>query len=230
MIVLYSGTPGSGKSYHATDDIRLSMLRGRTPVICNYDLSHDLPNYDELYHFMPNDQLDPDWLVEFANDWWQGHRFREDGILLICDEAQLLFNSREWNNPNRQAWLQFFSQHRHYGYKVIFIAQSDKMVDRQFRALIEMETIHRKLANFGIGGKILSLVALGRVFTAVTTYYGLKERIGVRFFVVRKRVTGLYDSYTTFKRLEPARGARGDAGRRKGGPRVSPRGPRRQTA
>lgn len=215
---MYSGTPGSGKSYHATDDIRLAMMRGRTPVICNYDLSHDMPNYDELYHYMPNDVLDPDWLIEFANDWWKSHKFREDGILLICDECQLLFNSREWNNPKRMAWLSFFSQHRHHGFKVIFIAQSDKMVDRQFRALIEMETIHRKLANFGIGGKLLSLVALGRVFTAVTTYYGLKERIGVRFFVVRKRVTGLYDSYTTFKRLEPARGARGDAGRRRGDP------------
>lgn len=199
-IYAYTGTPGSGKSYHATRDIYEKLRYKRNPVICNYDLSHDMPHYDELYHFKSNAELDPDWLVEFSQQWFQTHRFREDEILLVCDECQLLFNSREWNNPKRMAWLQFFSQHRHYGYKVILIAQDTKMVDRQFRALLEYETVHRKLSNFGFVGFLLSLIALGRVFTAVTTYYGLKERIGVKFFVLRKRIMRLYDSYTTFKR------------------------------
>lgn len=215
-VYLYSGTPGSGKSYHATADIRDKVVYKRNPVVCNYDLSHDMPRYDELFHYLPNDAIDPDWLVQFSRDWFADHRFREDEILLVLDECQLIFNSREWSNPRRMAWLQFFSQHRHYGYKVILIAQSDKMVDRQFRALFEYETIHRKLANFGLGGKVLSLFALGRVFTAVTTYYGLKERIGVRFFVLRKGVTGLYDSYSTFRRLDAA--ATPPAGRRRGDP------------
>ncbi len=172
------------------------------PVIANFDLRHDVRNYDAAFHFKSNLNLHPDWLVEFARKWWDTHRFRENSILLVVDEAQLLFNSREWNNPDRMAWLQFFSQHRHYGYKVILIAQSDRMIDRQFRALLEYDVKHRKLANFGIGGAILSLFCLGRLFVAVTMYYGLKERTGVLFFVTRKKIHGLYDSYSTFERLE----------------------------
>lgn len=221
-IYLYSGTPGSGKSYHATRDIYEKIVYKKNPVICNYDLSHDMKGYDELYHYKSNQDLDPDWLVEFSQEWFKTHRFRENEILLVVDECQLLFNSREWNNPKRMDWLQFFSQHRHYGYKVIFVAQSDKMVDRQFRALFEYETIHRKMANFGIAGRIISLLVLGRLFTAITTYYGLKERIGVKFFVLRKRIMRLYDSYDSFKR-QAADEVR-DTGRRKGGPRVTRRG------
>lgn len=201
-ISLYSGTPGSGKSYHATADIWDCVnRRNPIPVICNYDLRHDMRNYDAAFRYMPNDKLKPDYLVDFASEWWGSHRFKEDGILLVLDEVQLVFNSRTWSQKDRMSWLEFFSQHRHFGYRVIFVAQSDKMVDRQFRALVEYETKHRKLANFGMVGKIISLVALGRLFGAITSYYGLSERIGVKFFVPRRRVMALYNSYDTFKQV-----------------------------
>lgn len=201
-ISIYSGTPGSGKSYHATARIRDALYRRHpVPVVCNYDLRTDLRNR-EFFHFKPNVGLHPDWLVGFATDWWKSHRFRENGILLVIDECQLLFNSREWSNPDRMAWLEFFSQHRHYGYEVVFVAQSDRMVDRQFRALLEYDVQHRKLSNYGLFGALLSLVAFGRVFAAVTYYYGLKDRIAVKFFVSRKRVYTLYDSYgSTFEHV-----------------------------
>lgn len=213
MIYLYTGTPGSGKSYHATLDIWDALnRRNPLPVIANFDLRHDVRNYDAAYHYKSNLNLHPEWLVEFAKRWWESHRFHEDRILLVIDEAQLLYNSREWNNPDRMAWLQFLSQHRHYGYKVILIAQSDRMIDRQFRALCEYDVQHRKLSNFGLGGRLLSLFCAGRLFVAVTLYYGLKERTGVKFFVTRKKYHALYDSYSTFERLEakkPRQNARG---------------------
>lgn len=218
MIYLYSGTPGSGKSMHSCMDVWDCLNRRKPiPVIANFDVRHDLRNYDEAYHYISNKNLHPEDLVLFARDWWESHRFREDSLVLIVDEAQLLFNSREWNNPDRMAWLQFLSQHRHYGYKVILIAQSDRMIDRQFRALLEYNVVHRKLSNFGIGGFILSMVCLGRLFVAVTTYYGLKERTGVRFFVARKKWANMYDSYAEFERLEAKRPkALGKSERQKG--------------
>ena len=98
------------------------------------------------------------------------------------------------------AWLEFFSQHRKYGYKVLFIAQFDRMIDRQIRSLIEYEYIHRKLGNFGAKGKIMTLLALGEVFVCVKRFYSLNERIGVEMFRARKSVYRLYDSYATFDR------------------------------
>ena len=38
-----------------------------------------------------------------------------------------------------------FSQHRKLGYRVILIAQFDRMLDRQIRSVLEYEYIHRKV-------------------------------------------------------------------------------------
>lgn len=201
-IWLYSGTPGSGKSLHATRDIYECVRYKRLPVVCNYELSFDsCPRADaSLFHYVENQELSPAFLVGFADEFWRSGaaRFGEDRILLVIDECQLLFNSRNWQDEGRMAWLSFFSQHRKYGYRVILVAQSDGMVDRQFRALFEYNVVHRKLGNFGFAGRMLSGLLGGRTCFAVTSYYGTKQRLGVSMVHVRRRITSLYDSYGTF--------------------------------
>ena len=39
----------------------------------------------------------PDNLVEIAREHFHGRPMKENAILLIIDEAQLLFNARDWN-------------------------------------------------------------------------------------------------------------------------------------
>lgn len=200
-ISAYTGTPGSGKSYRATEEIYYSICKRLYPIptICNYELS--LPKNQEYFHYYPNSALNPQMLVNFASDWWRENPFKEDRILLVIDEAQLVFNSRDWQDENRMAWLEFFSQHRHYGYKVILIAQSAAMIDKQFRSLIEYDVNHRTLGNFGVVGSILSALTLGRAHAAVTRYYGLHERLGAKFFVTRKKIYSLYDTRSAFTRI-----------------------------
>lgn len=198
-IYLYSGTPGSGKSLHAARDIRDYLRCKRLPVIGNFTINPDTKGA-ERYTYRPNNVLTPQYLVWFAQEYWRDHKFGEDRILLVLDECQLLFNSRDWAQQDRMAWLEFFSQHRKYGYKVLFIAQFDRMIDRQIRSLIEYEFVHRKLGNFGAKGKIMTLLALGEVFVCVKRFYSLGERIGVEMFRARKSVYRLYDSYATFDR------------------------------
>lgn len=203
---LYSGTPGSGKSLHAARDIRDYLRYKRLPVIGNFAINPDTKGY-EHYAYMPNDRMTPDYLVGFARDYWRDHKFGEDRILLVLDECQLLFNSRDWAQNDRMAWLEFFSQHRKYGYKVLLIAQFDRMIDRQIRSLIEYDYVHRKLGNFGVRGKVMTLLALGEVFVCVKRFYSLNERIGVEMFRARKSVYRIYDSYAAF-----GRGHGGDEG------------------
>ena len=50
---------------------------------------------------------------------------------------------------------------------MILIAQFDKMVDRQFRALFEYEYVHRKVSNFGVVGWLMSLVFLGKAHVCI---------------------------------------------------------------
>lgn len=200
-ISLYSGTPGSGKSLHAAERI-YHILRAGLPVVCNFPVNLELVQGKKRsigpFLYLPNDDMTPERLIEFSASWFAGHRFREEVILLVIDEAQLMFNARSWDARDRAGWISFFSQHRKYGYRVVLIAQFDRMLDRQIRSLLEYEFVHRKVSNFGIWGRIFSAVALGKMFVAVKVWYPLKEKVGAEWYVAKKRYYRIYDTYSKF--------------------------------
>lgn len=194
VIYLYSGTPGSGKSLH-TAKVVYETLRLGLPVIANFDFAYKGKG-DFVY--VDNQHLTPDFLQDYACKYWGGKLVKEGRILLVIDECQLLFNAREWAQRGRAEWLSFYTQHRKMGYDIILIAQFDRMIDRQIRSLIEYEVVHRKVSNYGIKGKVLSLVAMGNLFVGVKVWYPMRERVGSIFFVARKKYYSLYDTYNTF--------------------------------
>ena len=81
---------------------------------------------------------------------------------------------------------------------MILIAQFDKMVDRQFRALFEYEYVHRKVSNFGVVGWLMSLVFLGKAHVCIQRYYPLNQRLGSKWFIARSKYFEMYDSYEGF--------------------------------
>lgn len=183
---------------HVAERIFTKLGAGR-PVIANFPVNLDkIKRCRGDFLEVDNDQLTPALLMDFSDEYFRKHRFREDRILLVIDEAQLLFNAREWQAEGRKEWTAFFTQHRKYGYEIILVAQFDRMLDRQLRSLIEYEFIHRKVSNFGIYGKILSFWTLGKLFIAVKVWYPLKEKVGAEWFVCRKKYYSLYDSYARF--------------------------------
>lgn len=198
-IILYSGTPGSGKSLHAAKTIIDWFKKGK-PVITNFDL--DTSKYPKAIHrSIDDDELTPDFLIQYSREYFQGRKLTkkdEDTILLVVDECQLLFNSRDYQKKDRKIWIKFFSTHRHLGYHVILIAQMDKMLDKQIRGVIEYEYIHRKLSNFGKAGKLLTIALAGEMFTAVQMWYPLKMKIGTSMFRGKRRYFRIYDSYASF--------------------------------
>ena len=103
MIVLYSGTPGSGKSLDTARTIYNWCRRG-APIICNFPLNADNIHVKRKkdIHFIPNGELDPDELVSFSRTYFAGRPCKEDSILLVIDEAQLLFNARDWSVKGRE--------------------------------------------------------------------------------------------------------------------------------
>lgn len=197
MIFLYSGTPGSGKSLHTASQLYWRLHSGK-PVIANFDFRSDCCGKNTNFLYIDNMNLTPERLINFSKNWFSCHSFKEGAITLVIDEAQILFNSREWNKAGRSDWLAFFSQHRKYGYDVILIAQFDKMLDNQIRSLLEYEYVHRKVSNFGIFGKAFSLFAGGKLFVCVKVWYPMKEKTGSEFFCARKKYYKLYDSYMQF--------------------------------
>lgn len=201
MIELFSGTPGSGKSLHAAERIYWRLWAGK-PVIANFCIepAYIGQRYKDNFFYCPNERLTPEVLYEFSNTYFseQGNKFKEDSILVVIDECQLLFNARAWSRSDRAGWLSFFTQHRKYGFLVLLVAQNDRMLDRQVRSLIEYEEVHRKVSNFGMFGAILKFIFRKEVFFAIRRWYPIKERVDMYMFTARKRYYRLYDTRATF--------------------------------
>ena len=77
---VYSGTPGSGKSLHAASEIRFNLNRKSNPrpVIANFNLAPTAKiAHPECFTYVPNNELTPQYLMEYAIDYWAEHEFKE---------------------------------------------------------------------------------------------------------------------------------------------------------
>ena len=215
MIYLYSGTPGSGKSLHVAHDIVSKLSRGQR-VIANFPINEKLISRNFLgnllkkdgkyfnkkigdFVYKDNSDLTVDFLVRYAQTH---HRKGKEGqTLLVIDECSVLFNPREYMKSDRLKWIKFFQMHRHLGYNVILISQTDRLIDRQIRTFIEYDVKHRKANNYGSIGFIFTVLRLP-LFIAVTYWYGVREKCGVDFFTYRKKYSRIYDSFVAFDKQE----------------------------
>lgn len=205
MIYLYSGTPGSGKSLHCASNIYNGLKYGKYTFICNFPINMDKFNEKQRKRFVLRDNsgMTPEFFQDFSERYFSEHpcnsvRQTEGRLKIYIDEAQILFNAREWQKTYKDGWTKFFSLHRHLGYDIILISQFDRMLDRQIRALIEYEYVHRKISNIGWMGKLANLVCMGGMFYCVKIWYPQKEKIGGDFFKYSRKYDGLYDTHALF--------------------------------
>lgn len=207
MIEAYTGTPGSGKTYHAVYDIWNALKYGR-PVVSNIPL--DLPkkylgkkDYEwKNWRFEETYNITPQKLYNISHNIQEQKGFKrvpEDYILLVIDEAQLVFNCRDWQAAGRQMWLSFFQQHRKLGYHVILVTQMSKMLDRHMQGLLEYEIVHRKFSNFGWRGWLVSLMMFSpTMFSAMRVWACMNTRIDAKVFRYSRRIARLYDTSRTY--------------------------------
>ena len=206
-IWLYTGTPGSGKSFHAAKDIVQRLKKGGG-LICNFPVNEGFVKKPKAHvEYWDNSELTAERLVAYA---LEHHKIgKENQTLVVIDECQILFNCRDFGRKDRNAWVTFLSQHRKLGFNLILISQSDRMLDKQIRALVETEVKHRKLNNNGLGGMFLTLLSLGRTwFIAIDYWYGgNKLKLGSSVFPYLGRYSEVYDSYKLFSDMVTAGGA-----------------------
>lgn len=200
MINLFTGTPGSGKSLDMARFI-YSFNRQKKPVICNFEINTKKLRHSEHFHYVDNIDLTVDYLVDFASSYFKNRKLKESSIVLVIDECQMMFNSRDWSKPDRQSWNKFFQIHRHYGFDIYLVTQFDSMIDKQIRSLVEYNYIHRKLSNYGWKGWFLSALFLSpKMFVSIKYWYPMKEKISSEFFRGRKKLFSLYDTFSLSSR------------------------------
>lgn len=196
MIMLYTGSPGSGKSLAMATEIYWHVRMGR-PVLANFEINTDMFKDASSFLYVPDEHWNPKTFEDFAKWYFRDHPFKESAIHIYWDEAQIKLNSRSWRD--NQHWIPFFTQHRKLGYDVTLVCQHHEMLDKQVRSIVEYETNHRKVNNVGWFGKLVSVCCLGHpVICGVTRWYGQKMRLSANWFMGRKKFYRLYDTYKMF--------------------------------
>lgn len=226
MIYFYTGVPGSGKGLHSSEVIYKMLQSGKdviTNVECHTELIEPRKNKQAgNFIYVPN----PEWLNDafiqkpkeklakfsylqglygYADNY---HKRKPDGTFyegqtwLIIDECHELFNSRTWNRKDRLAWCAFFREHRKYGFHCILISQDDKNIDKQIRAVLQKQVLHRKVTDYKVFGKVLKLLTGRDLFVAVSSQYGMKKadaKVGSRFYFGKQKYYDFYNTMQTFR-------------------------------
>jgi zona occludens toxin (predicted ATPase) len=150
MIIGFAGTPGSGKTYEAVQKITDNLMMGRIvytnidgiadpeclEMIKSYCGISDLALAKQL-HVLESHQLEDFWMHV------------QPGSLVVLDEVQKVFSSREWQTAKNNAFASWASTHRHNGFDVVLITQAIERVDSAVRALLEWTYVFRKVNFFG---------------------------------------------------------------------------------
>ncbi|MBO5472206.1 MAG: hypothetical protein J6A08_00210 [Lachnospiraceae bacterium] len=127
-------------------------------------------------------------------------RIIEHQTLLVLDECQGLFNNRSWAKKDRTAWVDFFREHRKYGFDIYLISQDDQVIDKQIRAVLQFKVEHRSVKNYKLAGKLLAFLSGGNLFVWILSNYQIRSRdawIKSEYFTGRK-FYDFYNSYETF--------------------------------
>lgn len=204
VIDLYTGTVGSGKSFHALEK-GIEYLESKKHVVANFPIK-EAPKYflkilrekdkKRMERWLFWEEITPEKLIALSLEkGWYG---KESQCLVIIDEAGIMFNSREWQiaGQSRTKWIKFLSQSRKFGYDFVFVAQSDRMIDKQIRGLVEYEVKHYKLSN----SFFLSWLKLFKVSLFLYNYkwYQTKVKGNLRFSKFKKSIGDRYDTMRTF--------------------------------
>lgn len=134
-IRLYSGIPGSGKTYRVVYELKY------TDLLKKYYIFHNIPNlkieHPHLKHYGPESDFNPSDLFTYETQKQISEQIKEQynkNVLWIIDECDKLGMDRV--NRNHKEWL---SMHRHLGQEIYLITQSRFNIAKDYMNLIEVE-------------------------------------------------------------------------------------------
>ena len=192
MIVLYTGKPGSGKSYKCVNDIMSPEINGKRYVFHNIDgLRRDKFRNPEMIRdwrdYVRENGITTDDF--FSTDYQKGlseqvQKKYNTTILLIIDEA---YNWLDRSKPMIREWMAY---HRHLGQDIYVIAQRDMMIAADYRALVEYE----------IRAKHSSIINIPYIFMYQKLANG--ESCGIGWCVKKKSVFDAYKSFNIRSKSE----------------------------
>lgn len=73
----------------------------------------------------------------------------EKNSMCVIDEAQNVFNNREWQSEKNSECIKYLMEHRHYGHKLVFITPHIDSLDAGIRRVAEFTYKHKSFSALG---------------------------------------------------------------------------------
>jgi len=205
-VSVYEGLPGSGKSYDAVRKV-LSNLELKRRVITNIDGMQKESQRLTIQHYLDLDDNEIDKLLIYLDDdkiqkFWE---YTTTGDLVVVDEAQNFFNSRDWQKDSNRQIGKWASEHRKSGNDVIFITQDMVHIESSVRRVVEWVYRYKKLNMFGgaVQKKYIRFVYYGQnsepLGKKVCTYDSKIFKCYSSFFVDNTKEIGIEKPHNVLK-------------------------------
>lgn len=217
MIYLYTGVPGSGKSYHMAVAVYRAYKEGKN-IFCNFEVNLDYlkkkfpRSKAQVFILDSRDLLYPLGLIGYSLNYCkrdENGRVEEGQSYLFVDECNKYFDSRTWNQTGRADWNDFFSEHRKYGFDVVLTTQCINDVDKKLRGRIEFEIKHFDAKHFTLFGKFLAFLSGGHLFIQrsqwITKGNYKANKIGSSFVRGKKRYYKVFNTSELFMKVSNIR-------------------------
>lgn len=155
-VYLAAGIPGAGKSLYAIQEWIIPALKKGRKVYTNIDgLSHD--RIAAIFDMSPMD-VNLKLFTWEPTDIQKIRQFYTDveiGALVVIDEAQNYFGSRDWDTKEAKDLIPWLTKQRHLGVDVLFITQSVDSVDITIRRLAALTYLLKRMEHLGFDLKTL---------------------------------------------------------------------------
>ena len=201
MIQSYVGTIGSGKSYHALEDIIAALSKGKY-VVANFPLNFSegmiKKGFAERFMYVPDDFLmgtdGVSFLYQLQKKMEFYEKFGEGGCIVVIDEAGNYFPPEDNGKYSNKMWKLFFTQSRKMGYDFLLICQDDlSQINKTIRKCVEYKVVHRK-ANSIFPFNLLPFT----LFMYVKFWAQTKERLDSSSSIYVKKFGELYNTAMLF--------------------------------
>lgn len=150
-----TGIPGTGKTLLGLEWIVKALRDGRRVYTNIEGLDPNrLAGVFELDPIKVNllltvwDSSDASFIRQFQNHI-------ENNSLVVLDEVQNYFGSRDWDTKEAKDLIPWITKHRHLGVDILFLTQTLDSVDITFRRLVALTYALKRLENLGLKSRTM---------------------------------------------------------------------------
>ncbi|MEK5257655.1 zonular occludens toxin domain-containing protein [Paenibacillus sp. FSL F4-0125] len=191
----YIGTIGSGKTYHALEDIIKHLSKGGY-VIANFPINFPpgmvRKGYADRFMYIPTEILEDEAGMALFMKMSEEYGFDEFKklCLVVLDEAGDLYPSDKATDETQRKWKKFFKTSRHMGYDFTLIMQDEKEINRTITSCMEYKVVHRK-ANRIFPFKYLPFT----LFMHITYWKQSRQKLSSGSTIFVKSFSKLYNTH-----------------------------------